>query len=258
MADHAGGPTLFVRYAFPPNSHGYCGPGDSAGFLGYGLAGAVDPGFRQMAQAFAGAWPYLELIAGATGIGDPLDRRVVEAYWVGNGLLDGVGVTHMGNSMEDRFRFRTGPRFASLAEGVLAGGLPHHSFHVFCIYPWIGLLTENRQAEHALTVLDRCRIRWGRVTALQGDQAVVESRALAWDGRRLELAEPAQENVVRAVDGVGMVPDLAVGDWVSMHWEWVCDRLDARQLAAIKHYTSVHLQMVNGGVEHSGAALALS
>ena len=62
MAD--GGPTLFVRYAFPPNSHGYCGPGDSAGFLGYGLAGVVDPGFRQMAQAFAGAWPYLELIAG--------------------------------------------------------------------------------------------------------------------------------------------------------------------------------------------------
>jgi hypothetical protein len=55
-----------------------------------------------------------------------------------------------------------------------------------------------------------------------------------------------------------MVPDLAVGDWVSMHWEWVCDRLDARQLAALKHYTSLHLQMVNGGVEHSGAALALT
>jgi len=154
MAD--GGPTLFVRYAFPPNSHGYCGPGDSAGFLGYGLAGVVDPGFRQMAQAFAGAWPYLELIAGATEIEDPLDRRVVEAYWVGNRLLDGVGVTTMGNSIEDRFRFRTGPRFSSLAEGVQAGGLPHHSFHVFCIYPWTGLLGEDRPgADHALMVLDR-------------------------------------------------------------------------------------------------------
>lgn len=257
MADSVGGPTLFVRYAFPPNSHGYCGPGDSAGFLGYGLAGVVDPGFRQMAQAFAGAWPYLELIAGATGIGDPLDRRVVEAYWVGNRLLDVVGVTDMGNSMEDRFRFRTGPRFSSLAEGVQAGGVPHHSFHVFCIYPWTGLLTGNRQAEHALTVLDRCRIRWGRVAALQGDQAVIESRALSWDGRRLELAEPAPETVVRAVDGVGVVPDLAVGDWVSMHWEWVCDRLDARGLAALKRYTAQHLDLVNGGVEHPGAALAL-
>ena len=73
MAD--GGPTLFVRYAFPPNSHGYCGPGDSAGFLGYGLAGVVDPGFRQMAQAFAGAWPYLELIAGAYERVEPSRRK---------------------------------------------------------------------------------------------------------------------------------------------------------------------------------------
>ena len=29
----------------------------------------------------------------------------------------------------------TGARFGSLAEGVLAGGVPHHSFAVFCIYP---------------------------------------------------------------------------------------------------------------------------
>ena len=96
------------------------------------------------------------------------------------------------------------------------------------------------------------------MVALHGDQAVVESRALTWTGRHLVLAEPAQENVVRAVDGVGMVPDLAVGDWVSMHWEWVCDRLDARQLTSLKHYTNVHLEMVNGGLEHSGPALALS
>ena len=165
----------------------------------------------------------------------------------------------MGNSMEDRFRFRTGPRFASLAEGVQAGGLPHHSFHVFCIYPWIGLLTENRQAEHALTVLDRCRIRWGRVTALQGDQAVVESRALAWDGRRLELAEPAQENVVRAVDGDrhGSRPGRrrlgvdALGVGVRPAGRPAAGGPQALHIACI-------CEMVNGGVEHSGAALALS
>lgn len=253
----ASGPLLFIRYAFAPNSHGYCGPGDSEGFLGYGLSGAIDPGFRLMAQAFTGAWPYLELIARSTGIRDPLDRRVVEAYWVGNPLLEQVGPTRLGNSMEERFRLKVGPRFASLAEGVQAGGLPHHSFHVFCIYPWTGLLTEDRRAEQALTVLDRCRIRWGQVVALEGDQAVVESAALRWTGRQLVLAPPAREVVVRAVNGEGVVPDLAVGDWVSMHWEWVCDRLTDRQLSALRHYTAVHLAMVNGGLEPSGAALAM-
>jgi hypothetical protein len=210
-----------------------------------------------LAQAFAGAWPYLELIAGGTGIEDPLDRRVVEAYWVGNPLLDRVGPTNLGNSMEDRFRYRSGPRFPNLAEGVQAGGVPHHSFHVFCIYPWIGLLGEDRHAEHALQVLDRCRIRWGRVAALQGDQAVVESQALQWDGRRLWLGEPALETVTRSLDGVGLGPELEVGDWVSMHWEWVCDRLDPRTLGALKHYTAQHLALVNGGMEHSGPAMAL-
>ena len=253
----ASGPAMFVRYAFPPNSHGYCGPADTGEFFEYGVTGAIDPGFRQLARAFEGAWPYLELIAGATGIADPLDPRVVEAYWVGNSLLDRVGASHLGTSMEDRFRHRTGPRFGRLAEGVVAGGLPHHSFHVFCIYPWTGLLGDDRRAEQALLVLDRCRIRWGRVTALLGDQVVVESRALTWDGHTLALGAPAPESVVRAVAGAGMLPGVAVGDWVALHWEWVCDILDGRGLRALQHYTDVHLSVVNAGTGPSGAALAL-
>ncbi len=251
------GPVLFVRYAFPPNHHGYCGPGDSESFFEYGATGTVDPGLRAQAREFAGAWPYLELIAGATGVPDPLDRRVVEAYWVGNPLLDRVGVSHIGDSMEERFRFRAGPRFTSLTEGVLAGGVPHHSFHVFCIYPWVGLLGDDRRAAHALTVLNQCRIRWGQVRVVQGDQVVVESQPLTWDGRRLELGPPATETAVRSREGVGMLDDLQVGDWVSLHWEWVCDRLTPRQLTSLRHFTQRHLTIVNDRVGQSGPAVAL-
>ena len=88
---------------------------------------------------------------------------MVEAYWVGSPRLDHVDTRAVGDSMEDRFRFMTGPKFPTLAESVLAGGVPHHSFAVFCIYPWTGLLSDGRKAAHALTVLDRCRIRWGKV-----------------------------------------------------------------------------------------------
>jgi len=251
------GPVMFVRYAFPPNHHGYCGPNDSASFFEYGATGTVDPGLRAQAQQFAGAWPYLELIAGATGVADPLDRRVVEAYWVGNPLLDRVGVSSMGGSMDERFRFRAGPRFGSLTEGFLAGGVPHHSFHVFCVYPWVGLLGDDRRAEQALTVLDKCRIRWGRIRAVHGDQVVVESAPLTWDGRRLALGPPQTEQAVRAMDGVGMLDELAVGDWVSLHWEWVCDRLTERQLTSLRSYTHRHLSVVNDGVAHSGPAAVL-
>jgi hypothetical protein len=252
------GPVLFVRYAFPPNHHGFCGPADSATFFEYGAAGVVDGGLRSLAREFAGAWPYLELIARATGIPDPLDTRVVEAYWVGSSLLDRVGTTAIGDSMEERFRRRTGAQFPGLAEGVVAGGVPHHSFAVFCIYPWVGLLGDDRKAAHALTVLDRCRIRWGRVLAVHGDQVIVESSPLTWDGRRLELGAAQTETAVRSLDGVGLVGDLAVGDYVSLHWEWVCDRLTQRQVSALQHYTRRHLRIVNDAKGHSGAALALA
>lgn len=257
VAEATAGPVLFARYAFPPNSHGYCGPADNAAFFEQGSAGVVDTGMRLMAQQFEGAWPYLELIAGAVGLRDPLDRRVVEAYWVGNALLGRVGTATVGDSMEERFRHRAGPRFTSLAEGVLAGGLPTHSFHVFCIYPWIGLLGDDRRHRAALTVLDRCRIRWGQVLSASGDRVVVESRALTWDGRRLELGAPGVETAVRALDGVALAPDLRPGDWVSLHWEWVCDRLTDRQLAALRHYTRHHLAIVNDRVDHPGPAAVL-
>jgi hypothetical protein len=238
------GPVLFARYAFPPNSHGFCGPADSGGLFEYGVAGRDERGLRAMAQQFAGAWPYLQLIAGATGLDDALDRRVVEAYWVGSPRLDLVGTPAVGDSMEERFRYMTGARFGSLTEGVLAGGVPHHSFAVLCIYPYTGLLTDGRKAAHALTVLDRCRIRWGRVLEVQGDQVVVRSRPLTWDGDVLALGEPSTEAAVQSVDGVGMVA-VAPGDWVSLHWEWVCDRLTEAQVARLRRYTERHLAIVN-------------
>jgi len=49
----------------------------------------TDRGLVAIAQRFLGAWPYLSLIAAANAR-DPLDADVVEAYWVGNRLLDNV------------------------------------------------------------------------------------------------------------------------------------------------------------------------
>jgi hypothetical protein len=251
------GATLFVRYAFPPNYHGACGPPDSQALFQYGAAQVVDNGVRDLARQFNGAWPYLELIANATGIADPLDRRVVEAYWVGNRLLDRVGTRNLGDSMEDRFRARTGLQFGKVTDAVLAGGVPHHSYHVFCIYPWVGLLSDDRRYEQALMVLDRCRIRWGRIRDVRPDQLMVESRPLQFEDGRLLLGEPKVETVERTLDGVCLVDEFAPGDWVSMHWEWVCDRLEPGQLAALRHYTRLHLDVVNERLHHAGAIAAL-
>jgi hypothetical protein len=213
------GPALFVRYAFAPNRLGYCGPADADALLEYGALGRIDNGFRALAQQFEGAWPQLRLIAGATGTADPLDREVVEAYWIGNRLLERTGDAQ--------------------------GGLPHHSFQVFCRYPWADLLSDERSTAQALRVLDQCRIRWGRVVADLDAQVVVESRPLEWDGVQLALGAPREETAVRGVDGVALTGRLTPGEWTSLHWEWVCDRLDPAQLLALRHYSAYHLRLVN-------------
>ena len=245
MPSAVGGALRFAAYAYPPNALGFCGPDASQQLLQQVSAGVDDPDLRRLARGFEGAWPYLELIAAANGIRDPLDASVVEAYWVGNALLDRVGPRLLGDSLENRFRGRAGRSWDRLSEAVPAGAVPHHSFHVFGIYPWVGLLREGR-VDEPLHVLDRCRVRWGRVVEVKGPRAVVESRPLLWDGRRLLLGPHRLEEVLLRVEGLGLAGPVQAGDWCSLHWDWVCERLDHRQLAALARCTARQLEVVNG------------
>lgn len=247
------GPELFARFAFPPNALGYCGPGDSLHLFEAAAAGAVDE-VAAVAPAFEGAFPYLRLIAAANGIADPLDARVVEAYWVGNPLLARIDMADIGMSLDDRFRRRAGGGWDQVAAAVPAGAVPHHSFHVFGVYPWVGLLRAGR-VEEPLRVLDQCRIRWGVVRRVEGDQAAVESRPLVWDGRALGYGPLREEMVTWGHDGVGLAEPLRPGDTVAMHWEWVCDRLSERRLARLRRWTQRHLDIANGTVHPAPAAV---
>ncbi|RPI20983.1 MAG: hypothetical protein EHM57_07200 [Actinobacteria bacterium] len=235
------GALRFARYAFPPNHLGYCGPADSAALLEHILTGTSDAELRRLATGFAGAWPYLELIAAAAGRDDPLDPDVVEAYWLGNALLDAVPVSMMGNSLDDRFRRRAGAGWSSLEEAIPAGAVPHHSFHVFGVYPWVGLLRSG-ESEEPLRILDRCRIRTGTVQAVEGSSAAVRSRPLAWDGYRLDLGAPMTELVNVADDGMA----LQGGAVVTMHWDWICEVVSPAAAMRLEVVTRSQMELVNG------------
>src|SRR5664280_3349887 len=56
------GPVLFARYAYPPNSLGYCGPGDPSALLEAAADGTDVVGLGHLAARFEGAWPYLQLL----------------------------------------------------------------------------------------------------------------------------------------------------------------------------------------------------
>ena len=238
------GPGLFARFAYPPNAMGYCGPDDAAAlFEQAGEPGETDA-LRAAAAKFEGAWPYLQLIAAANRIADPLCEDVVEAYWIGNRLLDGVDVRMLGDAMEQRFRHRAGRSFDRLVAPVPHGARPHHNFHVFGVYPWLGLIRSGN-VDAPLHVLDRCRIRWGRVEALVEDRALVSGRPLMWDGHALVLGPVRTEQVLVRAGGKSLAPALQVGDRCALHWDWVCTRLTDAQLGQLRRWTAHTLSTVN-------------
>jgi hypothetical protein len=96
-----------------------------------------------------------------------------------------------------------------------------------------------------LEVLDRCRIRWGRVEETSGDAVVVSSRALVFEHSSLVLGPARQEEARRSLDRVGFTPDLRPGDAVSLHWDWVCDRLSPTALQWLITCTRRNLHAVN-------------
>jgi hypothetical protein len=247
------GPVLFARYAYPPNSLGLCGPKDPGGLWQATVEGVDLDHLAHLASQFEGAWPYLKLIAAANNIDDPLDARVVQAYWLGNELIRRVPMATLAASLDDRFSQRTGRKFESLVAAAVAGAVAQHSFHVFAVYPWLGLLRAGKQGP-PLEVLDRCRIRWGRIESIDGDTALVMSQPLEFVGSRLVLGAPRVERVHYRFEHSGFVEDLLPGDLVSMHWDWICDHLSAISLNWLQVCTRHNLAAVNA-LAHPGPAI---
>jgi len=254
------GPVLFARYAFGPNRLGLCGPEDWRSLLELGAAASgsdeatrpsqaqaleIDHGLRDLAAGFEGAYPYLELIASAHGMPDPMDLRVVDAYWIGNGLSDPVDPVLMTQSMDTRFRAQLLPEAWKWLEGKPeAGAHPTHAFHVFDVFPRVGLMRGGAVTD-AVGLMDSCRIRWGRVLEVSGESLVVNAVPLGLDEGKLALGEPKVQTVRRWLDGTGFVSDVEAGDIVSLHWDWACEILSSTRLDALQRRTVHQLGLAN-------------
>lgn len=233
------GEILFARYAYPPNRLGGCEPADGAP-LPESAKGAPEMGIRNELRSFDGAWAYLETIASSAGL-DPLDPRVVEAYWVGNELLDLVDPVVFAKEIRTRFASEAGANWAVLDDPV-ATPVAHHSFQVLTVYPWVRLLGRGSTP---LMMLDRCRVRHGEVVSVVGPDAVVRTRPLCWDGQALSLGPPREERARWAQDGRSLLGSVSPGEVVALHWDWICDRLTPDQAAALTARTQAQLDLTN-------------
>lgn len=137
---------------------------------------------------------------------------MVEAYWLGNELLEGVDAAPLYHSLRERFAPRLSPKLLALVLGqVPVGAKPFHAFHVLDVYRRTGALAES------LEVLDNCRINWGRVQSADAERINVQVEPICFEAGRLVLGMPETRSINRQVNGRGFVDAAGPGDWVSIH-----------------------------------------
>lgn len=233
------------RYAFGPNRLHYCGPDKNEEIYAYIHAEKSDAGLKALLTQFKTMYPYLKHIAEANDIKDPFDSRVVEAYWLGNDLLETIDTRAFHDHLVEDLHIKKniGPREFAYVESKLGrGAVPHHSFHVLDIWRRTHDFEERR---HTFQSLDECRISWGTVTEVSGPFITVETERIDYIDGKMTLSAPIKKRLTRQLESEYDIEQLKQGDHVSIHWSVICERITPSQLANLKKYTKRHIELAN-------------
>lgn len=221
----------------------YCGPDANKTMKEYLDAGESDPRLSAILERFQNLYPYLVHIAEGSGIRDPFDNRVVEAYWIGNRLLDSFAPRkYLGLLDALEVKKKTGrERFDTIGQKVVRGGFPHHSFHVLNVW---------RETNHELmkdddwSAVAECIVSWGRVVAVSGPFVDVSTEPLLRDEYgKFSFGTPVVRRLVRDLSADIDIDLLSPGAWVSIHWGVPCEVLSERAASRLRSYTlrSIHI-----------------
>jgi hypothetical protein len=232
-----------ARYAFGPNKLHLCGPDANREVFAYLKEGASDAGLGNILKGFHTLYPYLKQIAAANRIRDPFDIRVVEAYWIGNELLETISVKTFYRHLTETLHLKD--RYDQKSFHELAGKLPkgarmHHTFHVLNAYKRTG----HDAKLHTLESMDACRVSWGKVEKVDGISITVRRKPLLVRGHHLVLGEPAAATIQRKLED-DFLENLRPGQWLTMHWHVPCEVISEQNVRALEHYTKIAVALSN-------------
>lgn len=94
---------LCAKYSVAPNYFGYCGPDENKSLVDHLKENVGDKEVQSILSEFETLYLNLTLIAKENKIADVFDKRVVEAYWVGNELLQSVSSRHYAYLLNEKF-----------------------------------------------------------------------------------------------------------------------------------------------------------
>lgn len=233
-----------ARYGFMPNRLSLCGRERNRELLEYAQAGIADPGLQENLEDFETLYPHLKFIARSNRVKDPFDIRVVSAYWLGNDFLDNVSPNAFYRHFEDALQLKKKMSIRQrnlLYDKLPKGAFPHHAFHVLNVFRRTGHVAQP----HTLETMNKCIISWGKVIKVGEDYLTVQNRPLNFEADNLVWGRMQNQEVQRSIDSKTFVKDLQIGDLVTFHWGFLCEKVSEYEVAYLNKYTSKAIELAN-------------
>ncbi|OGZ34963.1 MAG: hypothetical protein A2174_00030 [Candidatus Portnoybacteria bacterium RBG_13_41_18] len=234
------GPKIAALYGLIPNELGLCGFEEDQKKLRCFIQGKLGiPDILGALKKFQAAYPYYELIAQKNKIKTgPFNKKVVEAYWIGNELLEKITADDLRELIINKF---SGPGLLSKdnagkkARLIPENSRPHHSFHVLVL----GAITGSIDFTGKTKLKDICRVGWGRVanrkaqSANRKNKLIVEYDPLVGN-KKIKFGKTTKKEIIWDKE---LLPDVKIGDWVSFHWNHAIQILNENNVVNLYKYT---------------------
>lgn len=232
------------RYSFGPNRLHYCGPDANRELQSLIEHGEANPELSVLLKQFKTLYPYLKYIARTNGIIEPFDARVVEAYWLGNKLLETNKMDRLHSFLIDDLETKkklTSKEFEILEKKIAQGAVPHHSFHVLNVWLKTGHTDKLDEVER----MDQCIINSGKVLRVNGPEIVILTEPLVYENGKLTLGLPREKKITRCLEVEYDIEQIKPGQIVSTHWSVPCEVITPEQAKTLKKFNLLNIAFAN-------------
>ena len=228
---------LASLFSYSPNHKGYCGRESAEQAFLRCIRGGLCEAVPEELTHFIVLYPYLKTIATLTRL-SPFDHRVVEAYWLGNELLESIPASGYSILLQE-FAKQGVPSWLikTIRNKKPSRFIPNHLFQVL----HVGVGQASGSVPFDMQSINNCMIRWGEVTTKSEEGIELMLTKLTKSKERYKLTS------VKEKYSIDSCPFFSprVGDTVAIHWGHVVKKLTKREETNLTYWTKQTLKTID-------------
>lgn len=230
---------LAIRFSYRVNHLRYCGPKEAEeAFTAYLERKEHPQHVKECLRRFEGLLPYLDAIA-KKHHKDLFDYEVIEAYWVGNELLEGWTTKELCGILDALEKRGLPPSHVKEKKKQLIEGMfPHHAWNVF----FVGVGKITGAVPTTLMNMNKCRPSWGTVLEVKEDTLKVRMNEVIFQNKLFLLGKETENDASYLPS---MLKEVKPGDAVALHWGFAGLILSKEQQEQLEQYTRRLLSILN-------------